>query len=61
MEEIIGERQEGEFRRELEALINKHSRENMSHTPDFILAEYLATCLFTFEAAVRERERWHGR
>ncbi len=52
---------ESEFRKELEALINKYSRENLSDTPDFILAEFLGGCLITFEAATRERERWYGR
>lgn len=50
---------QNEFRREIEALINHHSRENVSNSRDFILAEYLANCLVTFDAAVGER--WHGR
>ena len=34
-----------EFRQELESLINRHSMENASNTPDWILADYLAACL----------------
>ena len=49
------------FKRELEALINKWSRENGSNTPDFILAEHLVQCLINFDAGIRERERWYGR
>lgn len=37
--------------RELSALLNKHSAENESNTPDFILARYLMTCLNAFNTA----------
>lgn len=50
-----------EFERELETLINRHSKENGSDTPDFILAKYLRTCLDNFNIAVKEREKWYGR
>ena len=50
-----------EFRKALEDLINRHSRENGSNTPDFLLAEYLAACLDAFEKAVNERDQWYGR
>jgi hypothetical protein len=33
------------FRKELEQLINRNSRENGSNTPDFILAQYIEGCL----------------
>jgi len=36
------------FIRELTTLINKHSLESGSDTPDFILAEYLVNCLENF-------------
>ena len=49
-----------EFKKELEQLINKFSKENGSNTPDFILAEYLANCLFIFDTAVNRREIWFG-
>ncbi len=49
------------FRLELQRLINRHSRENGSNTPDFILAEYMAKCLAAFDAAVTAREEWYGR
>lgn len=49
------------FRNELSALINRHSRENGSGTPDFILAQYMAACLDGFDNAVRLREAWYGR
>lgn len=45
-----------EFRRELKDLINKHSIENGSDTPDFILAEYLSDCLGAFERAVSKMD-----
>jgi len=46
----------GTFRDELSALINKHSRENGSNTPDFILADYMHSCLEAFELAIKQRE-----
>jgi hypothetical protein len=49
------------FRAELEGLINRHSMENGSSTPDFILAKYLAKCLTTFDETVLARETWYGR
>ena len=47
------------FRSELSALINSHSLENGSDTPDFILAEFLADCLVAFDKAVAQRTRWY--
>lgn len=49
------------FMEELSSLINRHSKENSSDTPDFILAEYLSTCLETFNKTVIRREQWYGR
>jgi hypothetical protein len=50
-----------DFRKELEHLINRRSKENGSNTPDFILAEYMLSTLKAFEAASLERERWYGK
>lgn len=49
------------FRRDLESLINKHSQENGSGTPDFILAQYLTECLSAFDLAVGRRDSWYGK
>jgi hypothetical protein len=49
------------FEKELEKLINRHSQENLSNTPDFILARYIAGCLEAFNTAVTRRESWYGR
>jgi len=49
------------FIKELESLINKHSQEGASNTPDFILAQYVEGCLLNFATAVQQRETWHGR
>lgn len=49
------------FKKELEQLINKCSKENESNTPDFILAEYINTCLNAFTDATRAREKWFGK
>lgn len=50
-----------DFEKELEALINKHSMENASNTPDWVLAQYLNGCLEAFNLAVQLRENWYGR
>lgn len=47
--------------RELASLLNKHSAENGSNTPDFILAEYMMNALRAFERATKDREAWYGR
>lgn len=48
------------FQKELEALINKHSMENGSNTPDFLLAEYLKGCLDVFNNIISRRSLWYG-
>lgn len=48
------------FQDELRSLINRHSQENASHTPDFILASYLQACLDTWNLHTKERDRWYG-
>ena len=45
--------------RELATVINRHSLENLSDTPDFILAEHLMACLEGFSRTSKERDRWH--
>ena len=46
------------FAKDLERLINKHSMENGSDTPDWILAEYLMLCLKAFNRTSKLRARW---
>ena len=49
------------FSDELTSLINRHSKESESHTPDFILSQYIENCLRAFVTATQQRETWHGR
>lgn len=51
---------EERFRKELESLLNSHSRENGSNTPDFILAQFLCGVLAAWDAAVMRRSEWYG-
>lgn len=44
------------FNEELKDLINRHSIETGSNTPDYILVEFLTGCLREFDHAVRLRE-----
>jgi hypothetical protein len=41
--------------------INSVCAENGSNTHDFILADYLVSCLAAFDRATNERERMYGR
>lgn len=45
---------------EFAAVLNRHSAENESDTPDFVLSLYLVGCLEAYEEATRQREAWHG-
>jgi hypothetical protein len=46
------------FEEELRSLINKHSMENGSNSPDFMLASFLSGCLDSFDKAVSARDKW---
>jgi hypothetical protein len=50
-----------QFAQRLEALLNRHSQENASDTPDFILAQFLLNCLAAWNQGVQQRETWYGR
>lgn len=52
---------QGNLRRDLAEVLNRHSRENGSNTPDHVLAQYLSNCLDAFDVAVRGRAMWYGR
>ena len=49
------------FREELTELVNKHSLENESDTPDFVLAQFIIDSLFAFDQSTKMREKWYGR
>jgi hypothetical protein len=53
-------RRDDELLRDLSSVINHHSRENVSNTPDWLLAKFLALALTSFEMATLARERWYG-
>lgn len=44
---------------DLQALFNRHSRENRSNTPDFVLAAAALAGLRGFESATAERDSWY--
>ena len=48
-----------EFKKDLVTIINKHSMESQSNTPDFILAEYLVNCLYAYNKAVSNKVHWN--
>jgi hypothetical protein len=48
-----------DFKADLCTLINIHSKENDSNTPDFILAGFLVQCLEALTGATEAREAWY--
>ena len=50
-----------QFQEELASWLNVRSAENESNTPDFILAQFMQSCLAAFNVAVQQRETWYGR
>lgn len=52
-------KQDKTFEKELADLINRHSKEGESDTPDFILAIYLQACLTAFNMTMHMRNDWY--
>jgi hypothetical protein len=50
----------GTLSAQIARVLNSHSRENASNTPDYLLAEYLLRCLEAGEILVARREKWYG-
>jgi len=50
-----------DFEKELQDLLNRHSKENESNTPDIILASFLVDCLDAYNSASSRRENWYGK
>ena len=50
-----------DFEKKLRNLLNSECKENASNTPDFLLAQYLCSCLTAFDTAIQQRETWYGR
>jgi len=48
------------LREEIQIALNRHSAENGSNTPDFVLAEYLTDCLAAYDKATKSRDRWYS-
>lgn len=46
--------------KDLSTILNCHSEENKSDTPDFILAQYLMASLDVYNKVTKERDRWKG-
>ena len=46
--------------REIEHVLNRACNENQSNTPDFILAEALASILNVLHRTISERDKWYG-
>jgi len=48
------------FKKDLERLINRYSMEGRSDTPDYILANFMHSCLIAFETASTDRDQWRS-
>jgi hypothetical protein len=51
---------ENTFVKDLQRLINRHSMENGSNTPDFLLASFLMEVLKSVDDLIRARDYWYG-
>ena len=61
MQLAIEHEEEVNLHRDLTRLVNCHSLENGSDTPDYILANYILDCLEVFDRIVQAREKHYGR
>jgi hypothetical protein len=46
--------------KDLAELLNKHSCENHSGTPDYLLAHFLVASLHAYEETIQKRAEWRG-
>jgi len=51
---------EGNFKQEIENVINKYSAENLCDVPDFILAEMVVGFIKTIGPQIKKTLDWHG-
>lgn len=60
--EAVGEPAEPHdtFEKELKNLLNRHSLEGGSDTPDWVLADYLVACLAVFDSATKKRTGFYS-
>ena len=49
-----------EFLKELAKVLNKHNIDTATDTPDYILAEYLNSCLRSYLIVNYNNRNWHG-
>jgi hypothetical protein len=45
---------------EIKDVLNKHNQECCSNTPDFILSQFIFTCLGALDKAIIDRDKWYG-
>jgi hypothetical protein len=50
-----------QFSQKLTDLLNEHSAENGSNTPDWILRDFLLDCLSALDRAIKARDSFYGR
>jgi hypothetical protein len=55
----LGFKKYSDFEKELTNLINKHSMENGSDTPDFMLARFLTQALINYDLLAYDRDLWY--
>lgn len=47
------------FKEDLSVLINKHSMENISDTPDFMLADFMVESMLVYGKTMKKRDKWY--
>lgn len=57
----ILEKNSKDLEKDIEVLMNQYNVDTMTDTPDFILAEYLMTCLRNYLVTKANTEEWFGK
>lgn len=60
VEGMLPEDKTDRLRKELAAVLNKNSRENVSNTPDFLLAEFLILCMSSWDMTHNKLRVWQA-
>ena len=50
-----------DIEKEITKIFNKYGLDIITDTPDFILADYIMTCLYAFLKTKGDIEKWYGK
>lgn len=56
----MAENKESSFYKDFENLLNRHGKDNETHTPDYLLTDYLIGCLDNYKITIDKNITWHS-